>query len=213
MHVLIVDDHPIVRHGLAQLLLGRPDIRSCGETCSVTGALEECERQPPHAIVLDLSLGEESGLDLLRTLRARGDATPALVLSMFDETVHAERVLRSGAQGFMMKASPPDRIAEAVVRVARGERVLSESMQARLAVADAGAAASAPAPKGVGALTDREIEVLRLIGDGHTPAQIASLQFRSVKTIESHRESIKRKLGLRSATELVRYAALWREHG
>lgn len=210
MHVLIVDDHPIVRRGLVQLMLDRPNVSSCGEACSVDGALAECGRQRPDVIVLDLSLQDESGLELVRRLRASGDTTPILVLSMYDETMHAERALRTGAQGFMMKASAAEVVADAVDRAARGERVLSPAMHARF---DAPGAAAATAIDPVAALTSRELEVLRLIGEGHSTAGIADRQCRSVKTIESHRESIKRKLALRSATELVRYATLWREHG
>ena len=106
MHILIVDDHPIVRHGLAQLLRSRPGIGSCSEAHSIESALAEHARRKPDAIVLDLSLGEESGLDLLRTLRGNEDTTPVFVLSMFEESAHAERVQRAGAQGFMMKATP-----------------------------------------------------------------------------------------------------------
>jgi len=211
MHVLIVDDHPIVRHGLAQLLRSRQGIESCAEAHSIASALDEHARQRPCVIVLDLSLGEESGLDFLRELRGAGDRTPVLVLSMLDEDVHAERALRAGAQGFMVKATPPDEVVEAIERVAKGERVLSRAIEQRLSAApDAVAAKTAPA-KDVGALTEREMEILRLLGEGLTTAQIAEMQFRSAKTIDSHRESIKRKLGLRSAVELVRYAALWRE--
>lgn len=209
MHILIVDDHPIVRHGLAQLLRSRPGIGSCSEAHSIASALAEHARRKPDAIVLDLSLGEESGLDLLRTLRGSEDATPVFVLSMFEESAHAQRAQRAGAQGFMMKATPPDEVAEAVERVARGEHVFNAN--ASDSSGTAGSDDGSAAPPDVGALTEREIAVLRLLGEGLTSAQIAGLQFRSVKTIDAHRESIKRKLGLRSANELVRYAALWRE--
>jgi len=206
MHVLIVDDHPIVCRGLAQTLLNRPAIESCDEAHSVAAGLLRHSQRRPDAIVLDLSLGDESGLDLLRALRSASEPTPVLVLSMFDEAIHAERALQAGAQGYLMKATPPEQVADGVERVARGEQVLSERLRAHL-----DDSRRAPAPQGVDALTEREKEVLRLLGAGHTTAEIASIQFRSVKTIDSHRESIKRKLGLRSATELVRYATLWRE--
>lgn len=206
MHVLIVDDHPIVCRGLAQILLNRPAIASCDEAHSVATGLLRHSQHRPDAIVLDLSLGEESGLDLLRALRSRSEPTPVLVLSMFDEAIHAQRALHAGAQGYMMKATPPEQVADGVERVARGEQLWSARLRAHL-----DESRGAPAPLGINALTEREREVLRLLGDGHTTAEIASIQFRSVKTIDSHRESIKRKLGLRSATELVRYAALWRE--
>ncbi len=209
MRVLVVDDHPIMRLGLRQLLLAAPVIASCSEAGNVADALALVQRERPDAIVVDLSLGKESGLDLIARLRARDDTTPILVLSMFDEALYAQRVLRAGAQGYLMKEASTDHLIEAVQRIVRGDTVVSAAMNARF-----NDAAPAGAPSGLDALTPRELIVLRLIGQGQSPASIARVQSRSTKTIEAHRESIKRKLGLQTASELTRFAALWLErHG
>lgn len=200
LRVLVVDDHPIVRHGLMQMLAADPGIAGCLAAATVAEALAAIERAQPDAVVLDISLGEESGLDLLRRMRAHDLDTPVLVLSMFDESVYAERSLRLGARGYLMKEAAAEHVVDAVHRIARGETVLSLEMSARLDDADA---------PGIAALSDREIDVLTLIGSGHSVADIARIKSRSIKTIEAQRESIKRKLGLRSAAELTRYAALW----
>ncbi len=204
LRVLVVDDHPIVRHGLMQMLSADPGISRCVAAETVAEALATIERSRPDAVVLDISLGEESGLDLLRRMQARDLDVPVLVLSMFDESVYAERSLRLGARGYLMKEAAAEHVVDAVHRIARGETVLSPEMAARMDDADT---------RGIASLSDRELAVLTLIGSGNSVADIARLHSRSIKTIEAQRESIKRKLGLRSAAELARYAVLWVQCG
>lgn len=204
LRVLVVDDHPIVRHGLMQMLSADPGISRCVAAGTVAEALATIERSRPDAVVLDISLGEESGLDLLRRMQARDLDVPVLVLSMFDESVYAERSLRLGARGYLMKEAAAEHVVDAVHRIARGETVLSPEMAARMDDADT---------RGIASLSDRELAVLTLIGSGNSVADIARLHSRSIKTIEAQRESIKRKLGLRSAAELARYAVLWVQCG
>ena len=204
MQVLIVDDHPIVRHGLAQLLLGSPAIKACIEAGTIAQAMHCIETYRIDAVVLDLSLGPESGLDLVISLRIHGNPIPVLVLSMHDETLHAERALRAGANGYLIKGSASEHVVDAVLQVAAGQTVLSPCMGERLA----GATSRTFPPSCLEALTRTELAVLGLIGKGLSTGEIAAQRFRSVKTIEAQRETIKRKLGLRSAAELMRFAVI-----
>lgn len=213
MNVLVVDDHPIMRKGIVYLLQTLAGHDSTSEADSIASALQQVARQPPDVIVLDLSLGRESGLDLIRRLRDQGSTVPILVLSVFDEAMHAERVLRAGSQGYLMKESAPDQLLDAVRRVARGEIVISAPMQARIMAAWVDGGSNSLNRGGMAGLSPRELEVLRLIGQGLSTAQIAEQQVRSLKTIEAHRSNIQRKLGLASAAQLVRYATLWLERG
>lgn len=212
MHILVIDDHPVVRKGIAHLLQSSTPEAHVGEADSITSALAAIQAQSPDAIVLDLSLGRESGLDLIRQARELGCASPILVVSVFDEEIHAERVIRAGAQGYLMKESAPDLLVDAVRRVADGEVVLSQAIQSKLVAMLMGRHGRQPA-SGLAALSDREVEVLALVGKGHSTAEIAQQLSRSVKTIETHRSNIQRKLGLDSAAHLVRYAILWVERG
>jgi len=210
MHILVVDDHPIVRSGIVHLLRHLGDATSTSEADSVQGAVAQVAARRPDVIVLDLSLRRQSGLDVIRRLRDGGCTTPILVISVFDEVMHAEHVLRAGAQGYLMKESAPDLLLTAVQRVADGEVVLSSSMQAKVMASLVGVGASRVGPA---ALTAREHEILRLIGRGCTTSDIAMEMARSVKTVETHRSRIMRKLGLESAAQLVRYATLSLERG
>jgi len=212
MHILLVDDHPVVRKGMAHLLTTAVSEARVSEAGSVETALSAIELSSPDAIVLDLSLGRESGLDLIRRARDSGCRTPILVVSVFDEVIHAERVIRAGAQGYLMKESAPDLLVDAVRRVYAGEVVLSPAIQAKLVSMLIGRHGREPA-SGLGALTERELEVLGFIGHGLSTSEIAGELSRSIKTIETHRANIQRKLGLDSATQLLRYAIHWAERG
>ncbi|MCB1552790.1 MAG: response regulator transcription factor [Xanthomonadales bacterium] len=206
MNILIVDDHPIVRQGIRHLLSAQIDHARVTEAGSTAEALRKAGEVAPDVCVIDLSLGKESGLDLLRMLREAGFDSPTLVLSVFDESLHAERALRAGARGYMMKESAPDKLVDAVRRVARGEVVVSPTVQARLLKSMLGGGSERRS--GESALSVREREVLELLGDGFSSQQIADRMARSVKTIETHRSNIQRKLNLNSALQLVRYATL-----
>lgn len=205
--VVLVDDHPVVRQGLAQFIDLSADLRVCAEASGEAEALEVVERCRPDAVVVDLSLRDGSGLELIRQLREMRPAMPVLVLSMHDEALHAERVLRSGARGYVMKQEATDTVLTALRRVLRGEIYLSERMASRLLGKLAGgAAAEMEGPKTLGGLSDREFQIFEMIGRGEPPRDIAQKLGLSVKTVDAHRERIKEKLGLKSGNELLRYA-------
>ena len=198
--VFVVDDHPIVREGLTLLINQEPDLIVCGEAeavWSVTAALASVR---PDALILDLSF------DLLRHIRAADAALPILVLSMHDESVYAERALRAGANGYIMKREPTARVLAAIHRIVRRGVYVSERIANTMLLSRHG-----QAPRSlVASLSGRELEVFRLIGDGHGTREIAELLQVSVKTVESHQAHIKDKLSLPSARALMHHAIEWR---
>lgn len=207
MNILVVDDHPIVRQGVRYLLTSQIPEATVQEADGIGSALSAASACRPDVAIIDLSLGRESGLELVARLKETEPATRCLVLSVFDESLHAERALRAGARGYVMKESAPDRLVESVLGVARGEIVVSPQVQTRMLSAMAGQRAEQAT--GEASLSPREAEVLRLIGEGLTTQQIAARLHRSVKTIEAHRSNLQRKLDLGCALQLVRYATLW----
>lgn len=206
--VLIVDDHPILRHGIAQLVEREDDLDPCAEAGTVDDALAVLASQPIDLVVVDLSLNEQSGMDLIRHIRERHPQVKCLVLSMHDEKLHAERALRAGARGYVMKHEATRKIVTALRCVRDGRIYLSDEIATQLLERMAAAPAPGPArPESpLGALSDRELEVLRLIGQGLKTGDIARALHRSVHTIEAHRANIKRKLGLKTAGELSQAA-------
>ena len=207
--VLIVDDHPIIRQGMAALLSGVTGFAPIDQAASGDEALALARRARPDVVLLDLSLGPESGLDVLRRLHALDRSIPVLVISMHDEALHSERALRDGAVGYVMKHEATEAVIDAIRRVLRGEVALSPRMQTALIARMT--TQSERRRSGVDALSDREMEVLRLIGLGVSSNDIANQLCRSVKTIEAHRASIRNKLGLTSNLDLIRFATLWIE--
>lgn len=210
--VLIVDDHPAVREGLGFRIARCPDLVVCGEAADLSSALNEVEATHPDVVVVDIALGPESGIDLIRRLRARDPAVKTLVWSMYPESLYAERALRAGAMGYITKQAPTGRIIEAIRRVLTGEIFLSETaahqMLRRVVGTSAGEVSSlVPAPET--ALSDRELDVMRLIGSGLTTSEVASQLHLSVHTIDTYRQRIKIKLGLRNGAELIRAATQW----
>jgi DNA-binding NarL/FixJ family response regulator len=205
--VLIVDDHPILRHGIGQLLNRESDLEVCAEAGDRDEALAALERERIDLAVVDISLDGVSGLDLLRLVRERHPEVRCLVLSMHDETLYAERALRAGARGYVMKQEATRRITTALRRIRDGHIYVSEHLGSMLLgrLVDAPAQASARASP-LDPLTDRELEVLRLIGRGCKTGEIAQTLKRSVNTVDAHRANIKRKLGLKSGAELARVA-------
>ena len=203
--LLLVDDHPIVRQGLALMLAGEPDVEVCGQAKDVPEAMELIARTNPDLIVVDLSLSGLSGLDLIKEAKARHGDLPVLVLSMHDETVQAERALRAGARGYVMKQEATGTIITAVRQVLAGHIYLSDRMSSKLLGKLAGTASTGAASP-IERLSDREFQVFTLIGQGVGPRAIAEKLGLSVKTVEAHRENIKAKLGLGSGNELIRYA-------
>lgn len=206
--VLIVDDHPILRHGIAQLVQRESDLDPCAEAGSVDEALAVLASQAIDLVIVDLSLNDQSGMDLVRIVRERHPGVKCLVLSMHDEKLHAERALRAGARGYVMKQEATKKIVTALRSVRDGRIYLSEAiasqMLERLASAPSGEVAAPASPLAL--LSDRELEVLRLIGRGMRTGEIARSLHRSVHTVEAHRANIKRKLGLKTAGELARAA-------
>ncbi len=206
--VLIVDDHPIVREGLTRRINRQSDMAVCGEADGAAQALHLLSECQPDLVVVDLTLQDRGGLELIKDLQVRRPKLPILVLSMHDETVYAERALRAGAKGYIMKQEATDHVVEAIRRVREGGVYLSERMSARLLGTFVAAEAS-PAQSPVERLSDRELEVFQLIGQGQGSRQIAERLHVSIKTVDAYRANIKEKLNISSATELVHQAFLW----
>lgn len=210
--ILIVDDHPMLRRGLAALIEAEPGLTVCGEAATRSAALAAIRASPPDLVIVDLVLGDSHGLDLVKDMRAHHPQIPALVLSMHDEAVYAERSLRAGARGYVTKRELDDTLLIAIHRVLAGETYMSAKLQAQLAAKFvAGRTLETASP--LDALSDRELEVFRLIGQGQGTRQIAETLHLSIKTIESHREHIKQKLHLESGAELAQRATQWVETG
>lgn len=205
--VFLVDDHPIVRQGLALFIDREPDLMVCGEADGATSALQAIREAAPDFVVLDISLDGPDGLELLKTLRVRHPNLPVLVLSMHDEAVYAERALRAGANGYIMKQEATDRVLTAIRHILGGDVYLSDRLTKRMLQQFVNGAVSPRDP--LAKLSDRELEVYRLIGAGHSTRQIADELHVSTKTVESYQAHIKEKLALRNARELVQHAVEW----
>jgi DNA-binding NarL/FixJ family response regulator len=208
--VFVVDDHPIVRQGLALLVNSQPDLEVCGEADDAQTALGTLDAARPDVLVVDISLNGPDGLELVKAVRARTETLPVLVLSVHDESLYAERALRAGANGYIMKQEATDRVLTALRRTLNGEVYLSNRAASRMVQqyvqGPGGGRVRRPA---LAALSDRELEVFRLIGEGHSTRQIANDLRLSVKTVETHQAHIKEKLSLRTARELMQHAIEW----
>lgn len=207
IRVFLVDDHPIVRHGMAQLVAAEADLAVCGDAADAASALEAIAAADPGVIILDVSLGATSGIDLIRELKQRAPHAAVLVVSMHDEELYAERALRAGASGYVMKHEATQSILRAIRSVAAGGVFVSEAVSARLLGRWAAGGASDASP--LGKLSNRELHVLELIGRGMGTRAIAEQLQVSVKTVESYRARLKDKMNLRSGTELTRFAVHW----
>ncbi len=205
--VFLVDDHPIVRQGLALFIEREPDLMVCGEAEDATSALQAIRDAAPDFVILDISLNGPDGLELLKTLRVRYPNLPALVLSMHDESVYAERALRAGANGYIMKQEAADKVITAIRHILGGDVYLSDNLTKRMLQQFVNGSISPRDP--LAKLSDRELEVFRLIGAGHGTRQIADELHVSTKTVESYQAHIKEKLALRNARELVQHAVEW----
>jgi DNA-binding NarL/FixJ family response regulator len=207
--ILIVDDHPIIRDGLAHLLNLQGDLHVCGAAGSAEDALAAMAACQPDLAIVDLSLHSDSGLDLVKTLRQHYPNLAILVLSMHDETLFAERALRAGANGYLMKLEATEHIINALREVLAGNIYLSAAMHHKLARA---LTVPQKIPAGsIAGLSEREFEVLHLIGLGFSTREIARKLNRSVKTIETHQANIKEKLDIANGKELMRFAIQWIE--
>ncbi len=206
--VVIVDDHPIIRHGVAQTIRLEPDLVVGGEASSAAEALTILRSVHADLAVIDVSLNGTNGIELIKQIRSEHPHLPILVLSMHDESLYAIRAIRAGAGGYIMKREAPEKLLTAVRKVLAGEIYMSESQQTGL-VTDPSQAPQDQAAAAIDALTDREIEVLQLVGQGHGTRDIAMRLNLSAKTIETHRLNMKEKLELKSAPELIRFAVNW----
>ena len=210
--IFIVDDHPVLRRGLTALIESEPDLAVCGEAATCRGALEAIHEHQPDLVIVDIALEGQDGLELIKQMKTRLPKIPGLVLSMYDEKVYAERALRVGARGYVTKQQLDETLLVAIRRLLRGEIYLSAKLEARLATKFvAGQTLETDSP--LNALSDRELQVFRLIGQGQSTRQIADTLHLSIKTIESHREHIKHKLTIESAAELAQRATRWVETG
>jgi DNA-binding NarL/FixJ family response regulator len=204
--ILIVDDHPLVRAGLAQLIGDCPDLEVCAEAADMAEALKQIDSTNPDLAIIDLSLAGGSGLDLIEHIKSRNGNILMLVASMHDEMLYAERVLAAGARGYINKQEAQESIIRAIRQVLSGKVYLSEAMTERMlsGMVDAG-----PEKRDIDSLSNRELQVFELIGQGVPSGQIASQLNLSIKTIETHQAHIKQKLGLGSAHELNQRAIRW----
>ncbi len=206
--VLVVDDHPLFRDRLAQIINHELDMEVCGEAEDVRGALEILQHSQPDLMIVDISLPGTGGLELIKQSRALSVRTPILVLSMHDETLYAERAFRAGANGYITKRQPASEIVTAIRRVLAGEVYLSAEMTAGvLSALPQGGIKNVPRP--IDRLTDRELEVLELIGRGRTTREIAATLQLGVATIDTYRARIKEKMNFRNAVELQHFAVRW----
>ncbi|HMJ65496.1 MAG TPA: response regulator transcription factor [Candidatus Binatia bacterium] len=207
--ILIVDDHAVMRQGLAKLLSDETDLQVCGEAENAPDALKAIGRLKPDLVIVDISLTGRTGIELIRDIRRDHPDVYVLVLSMHDETIYSDRALRAGARGYIMKQEGGKVVVEAIRKVLAGQVYLSEKMTAKFFDRISGGFRAADSPLEI--LSDREMEVFQLIGDGLTTRQIAEQLCLSMKTVEVHRDHIKRKLSLKDGTALVRYAIRWAE--
>ena len=204
--ILIVDDHPLVRAGLAQLIGDCPDLEVCAEAADMSEALKQIDSTNPDLAIIDLSLAGGSGLDLIEHIKSRNRNILMLVASMHDEMLYAERVLAAGARGYINKQEAQESIIRAIRQVLSGKVYLSEAMTERMLN---GMVEAGPEKRAIDSLSNRELQVFELIGQGVPSGQIASQLNLSIKTIETHQAHIKQKLGLGSAHELNQRAIRW----
>ena len=206
--VFVVDDHPIVRQGLTLLINRESDLAVCGEAEEMHAALAAIPTARPDILIVDISLNGPDGLELLKNIRITLPRLPVLILSMHDESIYAERALRAGAKGYIMKQEATEKVLVALRRILGGEIYVSARIANSMLQHYVHGGNSSP-QSSVSELTDRELEVFRLIGEGHGTRQIAEALHLSVKTVESYQAHIKEKLCLRSARELVQHAVEW----
>jgi DNA-binding NarL/FixJ family response regulator len=206
--ILLVDDHAVVRFGIAQLINRQPDLMVCGEEEDASKAMTAIERLKPDMVIADISLKESSGLELMRNIKAQFPGLPVLVVSVHDESIYAELVFRAGALGYLMKQEALEQIPTAIRQVLAGNIYVSHALAARMLQQQIRGQTDLKVSP-VKGLSDRELEVFQLIGRWKKTKEIAAELHLSIKTIEYYREQIKKKLNLRDAAELTQYATAW----
>ena len=206
--VLVVDDHPLLRQGLAMLINQQQDMQVCGEAEEAHVAMQFIAQKRPDIMILDISLKGPDGLELLKSIRASDPDLPVLVLSMHDEAIYAERALRAKANGYIMKQEATEKVLVALRRILNGDVYLSENMSKKMLqqYIDGGPSLQSR----IAILSDRELEVFRRIGEGRATREIAEELHLSIKTVETYQAHIKEKLSLRSGRELVQHAIQWK---
>src|SRR6516225_6332016 len=206
--VFIVDDHPLVREGLTNLINSQSDLMVCGEAKDSFEAIDAIAKEPPDVAIIDISLTNESGLELIKDLVKQFPQVAVVVLSMHDETLYAERALRAGARGYVMKHETSKSVLASIRRVIAGDIYVSERIVNRMALRLSAArrrAGSSPVER----LSDRELEIFQLLGQGRTPSEIARDLNLSLKTVQAYCARAKEKFGVTSLTELLRAAIRW----
>jgi len=211
--VFIVDDHPLVCEAIAGLINQQKDLAVCGTAGEYRAAMKAIAAARPEIVVVDISLIDKSGIDLIKDLRGLHPKMLAIVFSMHDESLYAARALQAGARGYIMKSEPPEKIVEGIRQVLAGKIVLSEPMRDRLMSQIVGGKATPAIASPLELLSDRELTVFELIGQGQGSNQIAKKISLSIHTVQSYRERIKVKLNLRHATELMQHAVQWVQSG
>jgi len=206
--ILIVDDHPIVRQGLAELVNHENDLAVCGQAEDAHQAMKAIKELRPDMAVVDISLRETSGIELIKDINVQYPDLPVLALSMHDESLYAERALRAGAKGYIMKAEATEKVITAIREILNGEIYVSDKMATKMVRQLVGSKTKISTTP-VERLSDRELEVFNLIGKGYGTRQISERLHLSIKTIETYRAHIKEKLSLANAAELLQYAIQW----
>jgi DNA-binding NarL/FixJ family response regulator len=206
--VLIVDDHPVIRDGLATIINHERDMNVCGQADDAHQALKAVTELKPDVVIADISLKSSDGIELTKSIKARYPRLPVIVFSVHDESIYAERALRAGAHAYMMKDVVSENIVKAIRTVLNGEIFISEKISKKFLHKIAGDKAGTTKTL-IEGLSDRELEIFRLIGEGYKPSQIAKQLHLSIKTIETYRARIKEKLNLANAAELLRYSIKW----
>lgn len=210
--IFIVDDHPLLRRGLAELINREPDMMFCGEAEDSPSAMKAIAQLKPDLVIVDISLKGYNGIELIKNIKAFDQKIQVLVLSMHDESVYAMRVLKAGAKAYVMKQEVVDKVMEAVRRIRAGKVFVSERVASRML--DQVVVGGDPAPDSpVDLLSDRELEIVNMIGSGLPTREIAAKLHISIKTVESHRARIKEKLNLQNAIQLVQFCVRWVEEG
>ncbi|HUI08362.1 MAG TPA: response regulator transcription factor [Verrucomicrobiae bacterium] len=206
--ILIVDDHPLMRDGVRQRINRESDLAVCAEAATAAEALEAIPKQNPDMIIVDVAMVGKNGIELVKDLKVRHPRLPVIVLSVYDESLYAERALWAGARGYVMKQENADVLVQAIRRVRSGQVFVTERVSAKILNRVAGGGGDEIASP-IDELSDRELEVFRLVGDGYGAHEIAARLHLSTKTVATHTEHIKRKLSLSSTRALARFAIHW----
>ncbi len=208
INVLIVDDHPAICQALKETIENEMDMSVCAIAHTSDDAIDFLDKEDPQVIILDISLKDSYGLDLISYVNSFHENTPVVIYSMFDETVYAERAIKSGAKAYLMKTEPTHKVIEAIRSASRGSVYLSEEMTSHV-VNRLGSNASSKAGRSVDSFTDRELAVFQMLGQGYSMSEITERLSLNRKTVEHYRRQAKEKLGLETTSELLQYAIQW----